>query len=119
MLTETETPIQMRLYASGNNAWNQLVFSSPLSRAGDGTDSATDEPEDWNSFALMLGPESRLELVTAQVSYTLGMCKRKKQKKIIKKYKNAFLVTKIHAKLLLPHSYLICCPVSYMRLHCY
>jgi hypothetical protein len=52
----------MKLYASGFNAWNQLVFDERKIR---------DEPDDIQSFDVVLEGDD-IELPISRLSYTLG-----------------------------------------------
>lgn len=52
----------MKLYASGFNAWNQLVFDEKDIR---------DEPDDIRSFEVVL-EGGDIELPISRLSYTLG-----------------------------------------------
>lgn len=55
-------PRQMELYASGFNAWNQLIFKSPASH---------DEPEDLHKFTCVLTGNA-IEYPRAYLSHTTG-----------------------------------------------
>src|SRR5690606_39632165 len=56
------SPGPMKLYASGFNAWNQLVFDEKDIR---------DEPDDIRSFEVVL-EGGDIELPISRLSYTLG-----------------------------------------------
>lgn len=53
----------MELYASGFNAWNQLVFEGPVSQ---------DEPEDLRQFTRVLTGNTIIEPPRASLSHTTG-----------------------------------------------